>query len=73
MEYLSFDPNEGYPKGADLFYECGRCHRRLPSITNENLWCDCYNLCIDADAARLAVKDASLIKLLRIVSSPNSN
>ena len=29
------------------------------------MWCDCYNMCIDVDAGRLAAKDESLIKLIR--------
>ena len=63
--YVDFDPKQGWPCAADLFYECMRCHKVLPSMPNDNLWCDCYNLCIDVDAVRLGAEDESSIKLIR--------
>lgn len=39
----------------------------LHSISEKNIWCDCYNLCIDADAGRFAVQDDNLVKLIRVV------
>lgn len=63
--YVDFDPRQGYPRGADLFYECQRCHKVLPSIPDGNIWCDCYNVTVDVDAGRLGVKDESLVKLIR--------
>lgn len=65
-QYVEFDPKQGYPTGPDLAYECQRCHKIIPSMPQSNIWCDCYNLCVDVDAGRLAVKDDSLLKLLRI-------
>ena len=64
-QYIDFDPKQGWPRGLDLFYECQRCHKALPSIPDGNMWCDCYNMCIDVDAGCLAAKDESLIKLIR--------
>jgi len=65
-QYIEFDPDQGYPQDDGLFYECQKCHKILPSMPEDNVWCDCYNLCIDVDAGRLAVKDNSLIRLVRI-------
>jgi hypothetical protein len=69
MEAIDFDPKLGYPNGDDLFYECQRCKKLLPSRPDKNLWCDCYNLCVDVDAGRLAVRDNSLLKILRVTST----
>jgi hypothetical protein len=65
-EYLEYDPKQGWPAGADLFYECQRCKKILRSTPDINEWCECFNICIDIDAGRLAAKDESLVKLIRI-------
>ena len=71
MQYVEFDPKQGYPRGPDLSYECLRCHKIVPSMPQGNTWCDCYNLCIDVDAGRLAVKDDSLLRLVRVEEEDN--
>jgi len=63
LRYLEFDSTKGYPTGPNLLYECEGCKKLVPSLPQNNTWCDCRNLCIDVDAGRLAVKDASLLKL----------
>lgn len=64
--YIEFDPKQGYPIGPELSYECLQCHKIVPSMPQDNIWCDCYNICVDIDAGRLAVKDDSLLRLVRI-------
>ncbi len=64
--YVDFDPKAGYPRAADLFYECETCHALLSSMPTDNTHCDCYNILIDVEAGRMAVKDNSLIRLVRI-------
>lgn len=65
-QIIDFDSKQGYPKGDDLFYECQRCKKLVPSMPDKNLWCDCYNLCVDVDEGRLAVQDESSLKIVRI-------
>lgn len=67
-KYADFDPAQGYPRGPDLFYECQQCHMMISSMSEENVSCKCFNLRLDADAGRLAVRDNLLIKLVRIES-----
>lgn len=62
-EYRAFDPNLGYPTGPDLFYECLRCGRVLPSRPAECIQCDCRNIVIDADYGRIAIRDAAQARL----------
>jgi hypothetical protein len=68
-QYIEFDHKQGYPSGPDLFYECQRCGKMLPSMAKDNVWCDCYNLCVDVDFGRLAVQDDSLVRLVRLTNN----
>jgi len=62
-KYVDFDPKLGYPRSPHLYYECTLCSSILPSMPKDNIWCNCYNLMIDVEAGRLAVKDGTKIKL----------
>ncbi len=72
-QYIDFNPKDGYPRAPGLFYECVRCHKMLDSMSETNVWCDCYNLCVDADAGRLAVQDDSFVRLVRADMNSLSN
>jgi hypothetical protein len=62
-KYVSFDPTEGYPAKLGLFYECTRCGDVVASVPKDNVGCKCDNIFIDVDAGRMAVRDASQLKL----------
>ena len=62
-QHVAFDPKLGYPRGPHLFYECLECGGVLPSMPKDNDCCACYNIRIDVDAGRLAVKDGTKLKL----------
>ncbi len=64
--YVDIDPQAGYPRGPDLFYECQICRSMLSSMPNDNIHCACLNIRIDVEAGRMAVRDQSRIKLVRI-------
>lgn len=55
--YKTINPNRSYPAGKRVFYECGVCGDVLPSWPDESVHCRCWNIRIDADAGRLAIRD----------------
>ena len=61
--YVEFDPKLGYPRGPHLYYECLNCGGVLPSMPKDNDCCSCYNIRIDVEVGRFAVKDGGKIKL----------
>jgi hypothetical protein len=66
-EYVSFNPEEGYPRGPDLFYECGVCGVLIPSQPEDSTYCRCFNIGVDVGAFRFAVWDESRpVRLVRL-------
>jgi len=63
--YVVFDPDQGFPKGENLFYECMSCHIEIPSIPKENLCCKCFNVFYDVDEGKFTVQDTSQIALFQ--------
>lgn len=61
--YMQFDPNEGYPVGDNLFYECLSCGETVPSLPPDSTHCRCRNIMIDVDYGRISIQDHSLIRL----------
>ena len=62
-QYVPFDPKAGYPAGAGMFYECGRCGEVVPSLPPDSITCRCGNIRIDVDYGRVAVSDDSQLKV----------
>ena len=62
-KYIAFNPQDGYPVGPYLIYECQKCGDAIPSIPRGSTSCSCGNFTIDKDAGRISVKDESMIKL----------
>jgi hypothetical protein len=44
-------------KGKDIYYKCILCGSILPSMPKDNVGCNCGNIFIDIDFARLAIDD----------------
>jgi len=72
-KYIQFDPNEGYPIGDDLFYECLHCGEVVPSSPSESTHCECRNIMIDIDYGRIKIQDHSLVKLYCIAVRGNKS
>jgi hypothetical protein len=66
--YVDFDPQAGYPRSADLYYECQECDTIVPSMPSDNCHCRCFNVRIDVEAGRMAVRDRSHVRLVRMDS-----
>lgn len=60
--YITFDPDSGYPAGADIFYECLGCGETYPSMSTDSYRCSCGRLALDVDYGRLSVKDHRLFR-----------
>src|SRR2546425_10227699 len=65
-EYIRFDPARGFPAGKELYYECGVCGELLPSLSEERASCSCENVFNDVEAGRLAIRDESKLRLVRL-------
>ncbi|MDR1494213.1 MAG: hypothetical protein LBT05_16045 [Planctomycetaceae bacterium] len=63
--YIDFDPQQGFPKENNLFYECQSCHVEIPSAPKENLCCKCFNIFYDVDEDKFSVQDTSKIALFK--------
>jgi hypothetical protein len=61
--YLSFDSDNGFPNGPNLFYECTFCGGIIPSLPKESVKCTCGNVFIDMRDWELAVRDSRAVKL----------
>ena len=48
-DYLSWNSINGWPRDPHLFYECGICHKSLPSHPDEPVTCGCGNLFLGPD------------------------
>lgn len=70
--YVEFNAGAGFPQGADLYYECQECHTLLSSSPNDNTHCACFNIRIDVEAGRMAVRDHALVRLVRIAPQDSS-
>jgi hypothetical protein len=55
------------PRAPDLYYQCVKCGKAVPSQPDDNVGCDCGNIFIDIDYHRLAVADFSKFKLVKRV------
>jgi hypothetical protein len=64
--YLSFNAKAGYPAGALLYYECGRCGIVVPSQPDDSAHCECRNIMIDVDYGRFSVEDPEQVRLFEI-------
>ncbi|HWW11000.1 MAG TPA: MATE family efflux transporter, partial [Brevundimonas sp.] len=56
------------PKDRDLFYRCGTCGGRIPSLPKDNIACECGGVSIDKDMSRLWVADLPKLMVLRKTS-----
>ena len=62
-KYIEFDSRNGYPGGDRIYYECMKCRDYIPSIPDDNVCCQCRNICIDVDAGRVSIKDEKSFKV----------
>jgi hypothetical protein len=63
---IPIDPEQGYPSGNDLFYECLRCGDIVPTTPTGNTGCACDNLQIDVDNGRVVVSSHSHLRLFAL-------
>ena len=64
MKVVYFNVQDGYPVGENLFYHCKTCGKIIPSQPPHGMGCECGNIFIDVDYARVAVKRHRDIELL---------
>jgi len=64
--YVDFDPKRGYPAGASLYFECGRCGSVLKSLPEDSVVCSCGNIAIDVDYGRVSVKEHGEFKVFEV-------
>ena len=48
-KYIKWSARHGWPRASHLFYECGICHKSLPSETTYVRECGCGNLFVGPD------------------------
>lgn len=65
MKREKFTPKKGYPVAKDLYYRCTTCGDLIPSQPEDSIGCQCGNLFIDIDYARISVKRDKDIELYR--------
>jgi len=66
-EYITFNPDLGWPSGFDLYYECLRCNDIIKSTPSNNTNCKCGNIFIDVDSGRLSINRKFKIRLFKYV------
>ena len=62
-QYVDFDPKQGWPSGANLFYECKKCGGIVSSIKDGE--CLCGNLYVDASSGRAGASDESQVRMYK--------
>jgi len=63
---VRFDPQQGYPAGDALFYECLNCGTIIPSLPPDSTACRCGNVSLDVDYGRLSIKEHAVARLLAV-------
>lgn len=48
-KYKNWSARQGWSRASHLFYECGICHKSLPSETTVARECGCGNLFVGSD------------------------
>ena len=66
--YFTFDSENGYPGGTDIFYECVKCGDVIPSTPASSAHCACRNVMIDADYGRISIGDQVYVKAFSVRS-----
>lgn len=56
-KYFSPDLSKGYPAGKKIFYECTLCGEYVESLPEHYSSCQCGNIVVDADSARVTVRN----------------
>jgi hypothetical protein len=69
--YLNFDEGIGYPKGKNIYYECGICGDVIISIPEESTQCSCRNVHIDIDYGRVSVREPDKFRVFECVNRRN--
>lgn len=69
---IPFDPSQGFPAAADLYYECGKCKDLVPSRPEDNVRCSCGSISVDVDAGRLSAKNEKALRLFRLTPKPGA-
>lgn len=64
-KYFTFNPERGYPKGKNIYYECVTCGAVIPSVPPDNVGCRCGNIFVDVDSGRVAVTDVEKMRAFR--------
>ncbi|WP_148275702.1 hypothetical protein [Rheinheimera nanhaiensis] len=64
-KYFNPDLSKGYPAGKKIRYQCGLCAGEIDSLPEHYACCECGNICIDADSARVTVKNSEKIAFYR--------
>ncbi len=59
--YISWSARHGWPRASHLRYECGICHKTLPSESTESLTCGCGNVFIGPE--HIGAQDATKVLL----------
>jgi hypothetical protein len=64
MHYLPFNPNSGWPSGAEFYYECQLCGYRISSMTDAS--CACGNLRVEESSASIGATEEKKVRLLKL-------
>ena len=73
IKYQKFNFKRGYPFTSNLFYECLECNELVHSTPRNGDACSCHNIRVDADAGRVAVRDDTKIKLLKLLAKSSKS
>lgn len=61
--YLEFNPANGFPAGANLWYECLKCGQVVLSRPDDSTSCRCRNIMIDVDYGRINIQKPQQVRL----------
>lgn len=65
FKVIHWDFSRGYPAGENYMYQCGICGVRVVSNPEHVIECECGNIHIDSDSARVVVSEPSKISILK--------
>jgi hypothetical protein len=73
VKHQKFNFKRGYPFAPNLFYECLECNELVHSAPKNCVACSCRNIIVDADAGRMAVRDDSQIRLVKLLAKSSKS
>lgn len=68
-EYITYQKENGYPTGKNIYYECTLCNTNVNSLPETFSECRCGNIMIDVPMARLMINDKEHFKIFKFVKN----